>query len=237
VYATAATAISPEIKQAIAGEVQLQLELNSMSRPADASTEAAQEAPVEAPQFLQAGYVFVVDSPLSVATSSSSSETAATSTLVNAPRCTLSPGDVLRLTSIPPDSAYQAPRTVVTSAGSSAVMIGRPAFDHMEVMASHRGDCPAGIQVRMTIEELQEMEDNFEARLDDGLQVLHGKQGKDGIPSAPAGDSVAAAPTPAAAASSPSAAELSAQLEALESQANQAATQMTQTVLTAQAPQ
>ena len=237
VYATTATAISPEMKQAIAGEVQGQLALNSMSAPADASTEAAQGAPVEAPQFLQAGYVFVVDSPRSVVTSSSSSETAATSTLVNAPHCGLSPGDVLRLSSIPPDSAYQMPRTVVTSSGSTAVMVGRPAFEQMEVMASHRGDCPAGIQVRMTIEELQEMEDNFEARLDDGLQVLHGKQGKDGVPSAPAGDSVAAAPTPSAAANAPSAAELSAQLEALESQANQAATQLTQTVLTAQAPQ
>ncbi len=234
VYAPVATAISPGMKQAIAGEVQQQLALDSMSAPPDASSAAAQVAPTEEPQYLQIGYVFVVDSLRNVSLVPAASDTPPTSVLVNQPHCNLSPGDVLRLAAVPPDSDDQPSRTVTTSSGSHVVMVGMPAFDQMEVMASQRGDCPAGIQVRMNINDLQEMEDNFEARMNDGLQLLHGKQGKDGIPAVPAADLTSSAPP--AAVDGPSAAELSAQLQALDSQANLAASQLTQTVLTAQAP-
>jgi len=241
VYAPAATAISPEMKQAIAGEVQQQLALDSISAPPsanpdarlDAST-AALAAPAEEPQFLQVGYVFVVDSLRNVSLAPATTDASTSSILVNRAHCNLAPGDVLRLAGVPPDSEDQPSRTVTTSAGTSVLMLDRPAFDQLEVMASQRGDCPAGTQVRMNINDLQEMEDNFEARLDDGLQLLHSKQGKDGIPAAPTADLTASAPPPA---DGPGAAELSAQLEVLESDANRAAAQLTQTVLAAQAPQ
>jgi hypothetical protein len=56
-------------------------------------------------------------------------------------------------------------------------------------------DCPAGILVNVSLPDLQEMQNNFQAQVESGLGVLHNDQGADGLPTAPA-DAVAAPPRP-----------------------------------------
>lgn len=78
--------------------------------------------------------------------------------------CELSHGDVLRLIASPaPDSM-------------TAVL---------KVVASKRGDCPVDLEVSLSLADLQDMLDDFRARLDTGLDALRSGQGQDGLPAAP----------------------------------------------------
>jgi hypothetical protein len=107
-----------------------------------------------------------------------------------------------------------------------------PSMATLEVVASQRADCPAGAQVMVQTMALQEMENDFQARLDDGLHVLYSQQGKDGLPTAPP---TTAVEQPALSLSAPSAASLGAELQGLQAQANKAEANIAQTVLSAQA--
>jgi hypothetical protein len=89
--------------------------------------------------------------------------------------CSLGAGNVLRLEELPTDTAPLATLTVV---------------------ASRREECPAGALVTLSLDQLQEMDNNFRAQIDNGLQILHEKQGQGGLPSAPA-PALATPPRPA----------------------------------------
>jgi hypothetical protein len=78
--------------------------------------------------------------------------------------CALEAGNVLRLVAAPAADAAAADLTVVSS---------------------RRGDCPAGVQVTISLQDLEEMQNNFRAQLDSGLQTLHSRQGQGGLPAAP----------------------------------------------------
>ena len=171
VYAPYATAIPSEVKQEIAAEVHQQLMQESVA--SEDSSSAQTEAPDDPAQFLQAGQIFIVSTPLNVRIDAAYSPALP----FGVQQCTLSPGDVLRLTSIP-----DSPSTVVSGDATTPAI---PSFASLEVVASQRGDCPAGVQVGVQTIALQEMENNFQAQLDDGLQMLHSQQGKDGLPAAP----------------------------------------------------
>jgi hypothetical protein len=223
VYAAATTAITPELKQEIAAEVHQQLALDSAAGADADPVQAA--APDDPEQFMEIGHNFVVSTPIPASVRREGTES--TSALIGeltGQRCNLSPGDVLRLTSIP------GPTGASTQNGS--VLAGNIFSGELEVVASQRGDCPMGIQVMLSTVTLQGMENDFQAHLDDGLHVLYSQQGKDGLPAAPPTD-VAQQPDPAG--PPPSAADLTAQLQGLQSQANRAEAQITQTVLRAQA--
>jgi hypothetical protein len=98
------------------------------------------------------------------------------------------------------------------------------------VVASQRGDCPAGVQVGVQTIALQEMENNFQAQLDDGLQMLHSQQGKDGLPAEPPSTLVE---QPAATDLPPATANVGVLLQGLLAQANRAEAQIGQTVMSA----
>ena len=87
--------------------------------------------------------------------------------------CGLEPGDILQLT---PSSA------------SNSQLV------QLRVASSKRRDCPAGVIVTASMADLQEMHNNFRARVETGLGKLHAGQGHDGIPVAPG--AVAAPPRP-----------------------------------------
>jgi hypothetical protein len=218
-YAPATTAITPEVKQEIAAEVHQQL---AQASGADTTTDSA-PAPTLAPNdpfwFMQEGHIFVVSTPIAATVRGQELPGASQ-------QCTLSPGDILRLTRI-----VGGPGNSPTL--SAPVAFG-PAFatGELEVESSQRGDCPAGVQLTLPSLALQEMENDFQAQLDDGLHVLYSQQGKDSLPAAPA-TTVAEQPAPADAA--PTASELAAELQGLQAQANQAEAHLTQTVMTAQA--
>jgi hypothetical protein len=88
--------------------------------------------------------------------------------------CYVSAGNVLRLT---PESA---------AAPGAAV--------ELVVVASRRGDCPAGTPVLISLDALQEMENAFRVRLNDGLAALRQLQGRNGMPAAPAAALAASSP-------------------------------------------
>jgi hypothetical protein len=89
--------------------------------------------------------------------------------------CNLSAGDVVRLIATPPADATTADLIVANS---------------------RKGDCFVGLQVTLTLENLQEMQNNFRAQIDDGLKTLHDQQGTNGLPAAPY-PAIAPPPVPA----------------------------------------
>jgi len=214
-YAPATTAITPEAKQEIANEVHQQL---AQASGAETSTDSV-SAPDDPFWFMQEGHVFVVSTPIAANARGPELPMAGK-------ECTLSPGDLLRLTRI------------AGGPGEGAALDGAVVFGaalesgELEVESSQRGDCPAGVQLTLPSLALQEMENDFQAQLDDGLHVLYSQEGEDGLPAAPA-TTVTEQPAPVDGA--PSAAELAAELQDLQAQANQAEAHLTQTVMTAQA--
>jgi len=138
--------ITPELKAAIADEVQHQL---AYENAAASGTLPANVG--ELPSALKPNHVFVVANSLDVTTTDEQT-------------CALSPGDVLRLTAAPPDDS--------------------PVAD-LRVASSKRADCPAGVQVSVSLQDLQDMQNNMRAQLDAGLQELRTRQGNGGLPAAP----------------------------------------------------
>ena len=80
-------------------------------------------------------------------------------------------------------------RSCVLSAGNVLQLAGPPPADSptavLSVMGSRRADCPANVHVQVSLNDLQEMQNNFRAQLDDGLHTLHDRQGQGGLPGAP----------------------------------------------------
>jgi hypothetical protein len=128
-------------------------------------------------------------------------------------QCALSAGDVLKLLEAPPDGAATA---------------------SLMVLSSHKGDCPVGLTVSVSLEAIQEMQNNFRAQLDSGLQALHDQQGKGGLPAAP----MAAITPPPVPEDEPPAGDVNvqAELDAQQQQADQAETSITQTAFAASPP-
>lgn len=86
-------------------------------------------------------------------------------TTANQQACGLQPGDTLQLTS---------------PAGSGAAVV------ELRVASSKRLDCPAGVMVSVSVQDLQEMLNSFHAQVESGLATLQEKQGQGGLPAAPA---------------------------------------------------
>lgn len=87
--------------------------------------------------------------------------------------CQLTPGDVIARTS---DTPVEQTKVSVT------------------VISSKPGSCAVSTAGLLEIADLQEMYNDFRERIDDGMNLLGGAQGKDGVPAGPA-----AAPRPVAA--------------------------------------
>jgi len=146
-YAQADTPITPEVKQAIADEVQQQLAYENA-----AATQPEQAATLsDLPQVMTPNHVFVVNQDLNVVTADQQS-------------CGLGAGGVLKLIATPADDS--------------------PTAD-LSVVSSRRYDCPAGVTVTVSLQDLQDMQNHFRAQLDSGLKTLHDEQGQQGLPGAP----------------------------------------------------
>jgi len=87
--------------------------------------------------------------------------------------CTLSDGDALSINSAPPPDSPTADVVVLASKGGQ--------------------ECPKGDNVSVALNDLQEMQNNMRANIDQGLQELKANQGKGGLPQAPASGEAAAA--------------------------------------------
>jgi hypothetical protein len=156
--ASTQTPLSPEVKQAIADEVQSQLaaEQAAAANPQVPNPQApnppAAPSGAQVPDALNpAERVFVVSSSLDVTTASGQ-------------ECGLTAGDVLmRLADTPDDN-----QNVTAS-----------------VQSSKQADCAAGQTVAVSVQDLQEMHNHFQEQLDSGLKTLADNSGKNGLPNAP----------------------------------------------------
>ncbi len=81
--------------------------------------------------------------------------------------CSLTPGDVLTRIQDSPDANQNV--TVLVS-------------------SSQKGDCASGAQVPVAVQDLQDMQNDFRAKIDDGLSQMAANQGKNGMPAGPAAD-------------------------------------------------
>jgi hypothetical protein len=140
--------LTPEVKQAIANEVQGQLALENSESQAIAQGGDVDINSSGLPRILAEvspshPHIFVLAGPLEV-------------TDVSGQECGLTAGDVLRLSAAPsPDS---------TSA-------------FLEVFASKNQDCVRGTTVSVGLADLQEMQNHMRASIDQGLQELQDHQG------------------------------------------------------------
>jgi hypothetical protein len=158
-------ALSPEIKQQIADEVQRQLALENSERQmavqgGDLDMESSGLPRMLAEASPNNPRIFLVSSSLDV-------------TDAQGQECTLTEGDVLRLTT-PPEP------------GATSV--------YLQVLASKGQSCPRGNTVAVEFTDLQEMQNHMRADIDQGLQDLQTHQG--GLPAPPA--PAAAPPVPSA---------------------------------------
>jgi hypothetical protein len=55
----------------------------------------------------------------------------------------------------------------------------------LTVASGKRGDCPAGAQVQVVLQDLQEMDNNLRVQMDNAIAKLHSDQGQGGLPAAP----------------------------------------------------
>ncbi len=85
-------------------------------------------------------------------------------TMADGTACSLSSGDVVTRIGDTPD-ANQNVTVMVTS--------------------SQNGDCPTGTQTPMSVQDLQDMQNDFQQKISTGMQSLADNQGKNGMPSSP----------------------------------------------------
>jgi len=159
------TVLTPEIKQAIAEEVKRQIDAERAAAesqpPAAAPTAApaATPAPAPAAQVVAEQRPEALDPAVSVFVVSANLD-------VNAGEqaCSLSPGDVIMRIDDTPDAKQNV---------------------SVKVASSKRSDCPTGQKVAIAVADLQEMHNQFRAKIDSGLKTLADNQGKNGLPPAP----------------------------------------------------
>jgi hypothetical protein len=157
--------LTPEVKAAIAEEVQRQLaaEQAAAQQPAEPGQppEAVTPPPTAESEARPAALdpnqrMFVVSQNLEVTEGGQT--------------CTLTPGDVIYRTG---DNLLDGNKVTVN------------------VLTSKAGDCPANSATEIDVEALQEMHNQFREQIDAGLQTLAAKQGQDGLPSSPPPGAVA----------------------------------------------
>jgi len=142
------------VKQSISAEIRQQLAAANADSQLVARNGIPDPEASGLPRLLSdnQSHYFVVSSALDVA--------------VGAEECTVTPGDVLRLYTIP-------------SANDPSAIL--------QVMASKSTDCRRGSLVTVSLADLQEMQNSMRETIDQGLAELQAKQGQAGIPAAPAG--------------------------------------------------
>lgn len=152
--------MSPEMKQEIAEEIKSQInaekEAAAHPEPAGAVSSTAPSGEQTGPDELPAALDPAHRIFIVSQVVSSSNE--------DGTECSLSPGDVLKRIDDKPD-------------GDQNVKV--------LVAKSQKDDCATGSKVPVAVQDLQDMHNDFRAKIDEGLGKLAENQGKNGIPSGP----------------------------------------------------
>jgi hypothetical protein len=167
-----ATQLTPEVKQAIAEEVKQQLDAEkaaAANAPPGGQPSAAATAPPGAEPMAVANTQQPAAGPSEVPPALNPAQRVFVVSRNfdvddGGQGCSLSPGDVItRLTDTPDEN-----QNVKAS-----------------VLSSQKADCAAGSTVGVSVEDLQEMHNQFHERIDSGLKQLAENQGQGGLPPAP----------------------------------------------------
>ena len=157
-----AVALSPEVKQQIADEVRAQI---AAQQQAAAHPEPAEPVTSTAPAGGGQTGPDEVPAALDPAHRTFIVSAVLSESTADGTECSLSPGDVLTRIQDTPD-ADQNVKVLVAS--------------------SQRNDCASGSQVAVAVQDLQDMHNDFQAKISEGLGKLAENQGKNGIPAGPA---------------------------------------------------
>ena len=154
--------LTPEVKQAIAEEVRAQLaEEQQQSSGGQGSSYDGQARDGQA----QAAQPSDDQVPPALDPARRTFVVASDITVVsNGQECDLTAGDVITRLTDTPDAGQRV---------------------NASVQASKKGDCGAGQQVAVSVEDLQDMRNHFQEQLDSGMKDLAEKQGQGGLPKAP----------------------------------------------------
>lgn len=158
-----AVALTPEVKQQIADEVRAQIaaEKEAAAHPAPAAVAATNGAAASEGQTGPDEVPAALDPKLRTFIVS----TVLSETMDDGTQCSLSPGDVLTRIDDNPD-----------------------ADNNVKVMvaSSQKNDCGSGAQVVVAVQDLQDMHNDFRAKITEGLGKLAQNEGKNGLPKGPA---------------------------------------------------
>jgi hypothetical protein len=158
--------LTPDVKQQIADEVRAQLALENQEAGQNAQQQDIDPGSSGIARMLTDGHTHVFVAGGNVDVVDASS----------GQECPISDGDALQLQTPPAADATAANLVVLASKGGS--------------------ECPKSSTVTVQVSDLQEMQNHMRETIDQGLQDLQAKQGKDGLPAAP--PSAQAQPAPAA---------------------------------------
>jgi hypothetical protein len=153
-------AITPELKQLIAEEVRAQIAAEKAAADNPESAAPVSSAPPSAGQSGPEQLPAALDPSLKTFVVS----TVLTESMPDGTECSLSPGDILTRVQDTPDANQSV---------------------NVSVASSQRNDCAAGTQIAVAVTDLQDMHNDFRAKVSEGLAKLAENQGKKGIPSGP----------------------------------------------------
>lgn len=151
-----AVVLTPKIKAAIVDEVNAQLAAEQTSSTTTSSSPAPAGAQVSAGNQLPAA--------LDPKQRTFIVSTALAEQTGDVEQCLLNPGDILTRIDNAPDANQKVKALLVSS---------------------QKNDCASGSILAISLQELQDMHNDFRAKIDDGLGKLAENQGKNGMPKAP----------------------------------------------------
>jgi hypothetical protein len=191
--ADAKPAMTPEVKDAVSNEIKALVQQEGDEAKANAAHQDADPSKSNVVQLLS-------DNQPHVFVAGSEVDLVAVS---GGQECAFTEGDVLKVSTPPPASGDSETATVVASKGKPK-------------------ECALSSTVTVAVSDLQDMYNHMREQVDDGLGQLQSKQGKGGLPAAPAGATGAPVKAAFAAGAPPPDADAAQQIQAQASQADQA---------------
>src|SRR5882757_8265853 len=158
----APTTLTPELKEKIAQEIKMQIaaEKEAAAHPDPAASAAVSSTPPSGDQKGADETPAALDPNHRIFVVSQ----VVSSTNPDSTECSLSPGDILSRVDDTPDADNNV---------------------KVLVASGQKNDCAAGSQVPVSLQDLQDMHNDFRAKISEGLGKLAENQGKNGIPKGP----------------------------------------------------
>jgi hypothetical protein len=192
--------LTPEVKQQIADEVKAQLALENQEASQNAQSADVDPGSSGVARMLsdvQSGHPHVFVAGGNVDVVDANSGT----------ECAITDGDAVQLAVAPPADATAVNVVVLASKGGQ--------------------ECPKSSTVTVQLADLQEMQNHMRETIDQGLQDLKDKQGKNGLPQAPPSAQGQTAPAQFAAVAPPPDPNVGAEIQQVDQQGDQSEKEVT----------